>query len=221
MADQEAHVAVHVHKAEALKNTQFFGEQVRRKKTASHLDRSHSQRCMQDPYALCTFLPHSSTTVRTLPAQSGGTAPTWTKDHECELCLSLTEYRASAGSDNPACTDPSHILIQLWNSNVAVDDFIGSATISLSDALEAPADTIHKLELDTGGHLFVSVSREGDSTGRSSFLSGSGLQNSFVQVLASEVQIKMALLLHYLFPQDLKCIGVGQRKWKWQERTCS
>jgi hypothetical protein len=113
-------------------------------------------------------------------------APTWKTEHGNELFLSLTEYRRSASSESPASepqdNDPTHILIELWNSNLAVDDFIGSVAIPVDAALEAPIDTVHKLELNTGGHVFVKIAKQGNEPGRGSFLSGSGLQNSFMQV---------------------------------------
>ena len=174
--EQANGLVVRVFRASSLRNTQFFGS--------------------QDPYALCSFQPDSGVHARTLPVEGGGTAPEW--DPVQELFLGL--------SDSHAEDTPTHLNIELWNRNLAIDDIIGSTTVALADVLNAPAGTIHELDLDTGGHIFVSVSRQGHTDGQGSFLSGS----AFMHVSSIIGRISWIHVPHMRVWQDFECTGLGQ-----------
>jgi hypothetical protein len=101
----------------------------------------------QDPFAVASILPGGSK-KRTRCCEGGGTGPLWGLEHRNQLAFPLAE-----GAET--------LLIEIWNENWAMHDYIGAVEVELSVLRLRHGDAMLSgcrwYPADTGGELQVTL----------------------------------------------------------------
>ena len=101
----------------------------------------------QDPFAVASVLPGGSK-KRTRCCEGGGTGPLWGLEHRNQLAFPLAE-----GAET--------LLIEIWNENWAMHDYIGAVEVELSVLRLRHGDAMLSgcrwYPADTGGELQVTL----------------------------------------------------------------
>ena len=149
----------------------------------------------QDPYINAVLHP-SGAVRRSKPHTGGGVEPAWSaEEHQANL-----EFDVDSGD--------THVRIELWNENTALDDLIGAVELQIASITATSQDEGNQvLPLDTGGDVslvaFLSGTAEPDMTARrSSFLSDHALTangDSFASDVPGGPDTRVVVVFRNLF----------------------